>query len=82
MAERGRPPWGSRGPLGAVLAAPAGWLVFVLLLPTTARWVQAGWRAARSREGLRIRMVGWAVLIVSVALIVIGLAVLATALRR
>lgn len=82
MAGRGRPPWGAAGALGAVLGAPAGWLVFLLLLPAAARWVQAGWAAARSHEGFRIRAVGWTVVLGSVGLIVAGLAVLALALRR
>lgn len=81
MAGRARPPWGAPGPLGAVLAAPAGWLVFVLLLPLASKWVAAGWRAARSQEGFRVRAVGWAVLAGSVALIGAGLAALAKALR-
>jgi hypothetical protein len=58
MAGRGRPPWGAAGALGAVFGAPAGWLVFLLLLPLAARWVRAGWAAARSHEGFRIRAVG------------------------
>jgi hypothetical protein len=82
MAGRGRPPWGAAGPLGAMLGAPAGWLVFLLLLPVAARWVRAGWAAARSHEGFRIRAVGWMVVLGSVSLIVAGLAVLALALRR
>lgn len=82
MAERGRPMWGAPGPLGAVLGAPAGWLIFVLLLPGASRWAQAGWRAAWSRQDLRVRAVGWALLTGSVALIVVALALLAVALRR
>lgn len=82
MAGRGRPPWGAAGVLGAVLGAPAGWLVFLLLLPAAARWVRAGWAAARSHEGFRIRAVGWTVVLGSVCLIVTGLVVLALALRR
>ena len=82
MAGRGRPPWGAAGALGAVLGAPAGWLVFLLLLPAAARWVRAGWAAARSHEGFRIRAVGWTVVLGSVGLIVAGLTILALALRR
>jgi hypothetical protein len=82
MAERGRPPWGRMGPLGAALGAPAGWLVFVLLLPVASRWVRAAWKAARSHEGWRIRAVGWVMLVGAVALIVAGLDVLGWALRR
>ena len=82
MAERGRPPWGAAGALGPVLGAPAGWLVFLLLLPAAARLVRAGWAAARSHEAFRIRTVGWMVVLGSVGLIVAGLAVLALALRR
>ena len=82
MAGRGRPPWGAVGALGAVLGAPAGWLVFLLLLPAAARWVRAGCAAARSHEGFRIRAVGWMVVLGSVSLIVAGLTVLALALRR
>ena len=82
MAERGRPPWGVPGPLGALLGAPAGWLMFVLLLPAASRWVQAGWRAARSRQSLRVRAVGWGLVLVSVGTIAVGLALLAAALRR
>src|SRR6267142_3787741 len=48
MACRAGPPWGARGPLGAVLGAPAGWLVFVLLLPMASKGVRAGWAATRS----------------------------------
>ncbi len=81
-AERGLPPWGARRPLGAVLGAPAGWLIFVLLLPLASRWVRAGWRAARSHDGRRIRAVGWALVVGSVGLIVAGLGVLRLALWR
>lgn len=38
MAERGRAP----GSLGAVRGAPAGRLMFVLLLPSDSSWLQAG----------------------------------------
>jgi hypothetical protein len=82
MAERGRPPWGAPGALGAVLGAPAGWLVFVLLLPAATRWVQAGWRAARSRQSLRVRAVGWGLIALSLATIAVGLTLLAVALKR
>jgi hypothetical protein len=82
MADRGPPPWGANGPLGAVLGAPAGWLVFVLLLPVASKGVRAGWAASRSHEGRRIRAVGWALVAGSVGLIAAGLAVLGLALRR
>jgi hypothetical protein len=82
MAGRGRPPWGAAGPLGAVLGAPAGWLVFVLLLPVASKGVRAGWAASRSHDGLRMRAVGWALVAGSIGLIVAGLAVLWLALRR
>lgn len=82
MAARDRPPWGTTGPLGSVLGAPAGWLVFVLLLPAASRGVRSGWAASRSHDGLRIRAVGWALLVGSIGLIVAGLAVLGLALRR
>jgi hypothetical protein len=82
MAGRGRPPWGAKGPLGAVLGAPAGWLVFVLLLPMTSKGVRAGWTAIRSHENLRVRAVGCALLLASVGVIVAGLVVLRLALRR
>jgi hypothetical protein len=82
MAERGRPPWGAPGPLGTILGAPAGWLVFVLLLPAAARWAQAGWRAARAPQDLRVRVVGWGLMLAAVVLVAVGLTLLATALRR
>lgn len=82
MAYRGGPTWGAAGRLGAVLGAPAGWLVFVLLIPMASRWVRAGWAASRSRDGFRVRAAGWGLMVVSVGLIVAGLAVLALALRR
>jgi hypothetical protein len=82
MAGRGRPPWGAKGPLGAALGAPAGWLVFVLLLPTTSKGVRAGWAASRSHETVRVRAVGCALLVASVGLIVAGLVVLRLALLR
>jgi hypothetical protein len=81
MAARGRPPWGAAGPLGALLAAPAGWLMFLLLLPAAAAWARAGWAAARCRADLRVRMVGWLLLASSVGSVVAALAVLAVALR-
>jgi hypothetical protein len=81
MAGRGRHPWGAAGPLGAVLAAPAGWLMFLLLLPVAAAWARAGWAAARHREDLRVRAVGWVMLAGSIGLVVAALAVLAVALR-
>jgi hypothetical protein len=82
MAGRGAHPWGAVGPLGAVLAAPAGWLMFLLLLPVAAAWVRGGWAAARHREDLRVRAVGWVMLVGSIGLVVAALAVLAVALRR
>ena len=82
MAARAGPPWGAAGPLGVVLGAPAGWLVFVLLLPVASKGVRAGWEATRSHGDLRMRTVGGAVLVVSVGLIVAGLAVLRLAFRR
>ncbi len=82
MAGRGRAPWGAPGPLGAVLGAPAGWLIFVLLLPAASSWLQAGWRAARSRQSLRVRAVGWGLVALSIGTIAVGLALLAAALRR
>jgi hypothetical protein len=82
IGARGAPPWGASRPLRAVLGAPAGWLMFILLLPLAARWVRAGWRVARSHEGLRVRLAGWALLTASLAAIVAGLAVLALVLRR
>ena len=82
MAERGRPPWGAPGPLGTVLGAPAGWLVFVLLLPAAARWVQAGWRAASSPGDIRVLAVGCGLLVGALGLVAAGLTVLALALRR
>ena len=81
MAGRGRHPWGAAGPLGAVLAAPAGWLMFLLLLPVAAAWARAGWAAARHREDLRVRAVGWVMLAGSIGLVVAARAVLAVALR-
>ena len=81
MADRGRHPWGATGPLGAVLGAPAGWLMFLLLLPVEVAWARAGWAAARHREDLRVRAVGWVILAGSIGLIVAALAVLAVALR-
>jgi len=82
MAGRGRQPWGAAGPVGAVLAAPAGWLVFLLLLPAAVAWARAGWAAARWNEGLRVRAVGWLLLASSIGLVAASLAVLAVALRR
>jgi hypothetical protein len=82
MAGRGRPPWGAAGPLGAVLAAPAGWLIFLLLIPAASAWARAGWAAARSQERVGVRAVGWVVLAISIGLVVAGLAVLAVAFRR
>ncbi len=81
MAGRGRHPWGAAGPLGAVLGAPAGWLMFLLLLPAASAWARGGWAAARHREDLRIRAVGWLLLVTSVGLVAAALAVLAVALR-
>ena len=82
MAGRGRHPWGAAGPLGAVLAAPAGWLMFLLLLPAAVAWARAGWMAGRCREDLRVRAVGWMMVAGSIGLVVAALAVLALALRR
>jgi hypothetical protein len=82
IAGRGAPPWGAARPWRAVLGAPAGWLMFILLLPLAARWVRAGWRVARSPESLRVRLAGWALVIASTAAIAAGLAVLGLVLRR
>jgi hypothetical protein len=82
MAGRGPYPWGAAGPLGAVLAAPAGWLIFLLLLPAASSWARIGWAAARWNEDLRVRAVGWVLLATSIGLIAAALAVLAVALRR
>ena len=82
MAGRGPHPWGAAGPLGAVLAAPAGWLIFLLLLPAASAWARVGWAAARWNEDLRVRAVGWLLLGSSIGLVAAALAVLAVALRR
>ena len=82
MAGRGAHPWGAAGPLGAVLAAPAGWLMVLLLLPAASTWARAGWAAARYREDVRVRAVGWVMLAASIGSVVAALAVLAVALRR
>jgi hypothetical protein len=82
IAGRGAPPWGAARLPRAVLGAPAGWLMFILLLPLASRWVRAGWRVARSPDGLRVRLAGWALVLASTAAVVAGLAVLALVLRR
>ncbi|HEX3905177.1 MAG TPA: hypothetical protein VH853_20270 [Polyangia bacterium] len=82
MAGRGRQPWGAAGPLGAVLAAPAGWLIFLLLLPAAVAWARTGWAAARWNEDLRVRAVGWLLLATSIGLVAAALAVLAVALPQ
>ncbi len=82
MAERGRPPWGARGALGVALGAPAGWLMFVLLLPAASSWLRAGWRATHSSHPLRVRAVGWVLVALSTGTIAVGLTLLAVALRR
>jgi hypothetical protein len=57
----------SHGPLlailGAVLGAPAGWMVFLSLVPAAVLGARAGWDLARSEEGLAAGAVGWALLI-------------------
>ena len=82
MAGRGPHPWGAAGPLGAVLAAPAGWLIFLLLLPAVSSWARMGWAAAGRNQDLRVRAVGWVLLAISIGLVAAALAVLAMALRR
>jgi hypothetical protein len=82
MAARGIQAWGVPGPLGAVLGAPAGWLMFVLLLPVASRWAKMGWVATRAAENWKLRALGWMVLLGSIGFVVGGLWVLALALRQ
>ncbi len=42
-----------------VLAAPAGWMVFALLLPTAVYGARKGWAAASETTEPREKMIGW-----------------------
>jgi hypothetical protein len=81
MALRGGTPWG-KDPLGMVLGAPAGWLMFLLMMPPAIRWGRKGWGVARSSGEWAGRLTGWLVLLGSCGLIAMGLVVLVIALRR
>jgi hypothetical protein len=44
---------------GALLAAPAGWMLFALLLPVAGYGVRVGWLTASETSARREKIVGW-----------------------
>jgi hypothetical protein len=66
-----RPVWAGRsrgglGVLGVVLGAPAGWMIFAMLLPAAGYGVWSGWRLARGDGEDAERWLGWAAIAASV----------------
>jgi hypothetical protein len=61
--------------LSAVLGAPAGWMVFVGLVPAAVHGAHAGWEMVRSEDGRASRTLGWA-LVTGSALGALGCVVL------
>jgi hypothetical protein len=66
------PPWtqgvGARRMIGAMLGAPAGWILLLLLVPVTAYWARAGLIAARAEGTSRKEVVkGWAGVFLAIA---------------
>jgi hypothetical protein len=58
---QGRGPRGLLGVLGVVLGVPAGWMVFLLLVPGAVHGAVAGWRRAREdAEAGAPSWLGWA----------------------
>jgi hypothetical protein len=53
---------------GIVLAVPAGWMIFALLLPAAGHGVKAGWELARDPlSALSDKAVGWLLIALSIA---------------
>jgi hypothetical protein len=48
--------------IAVVLGAPAGWMVFALLLPLAAHGAKSGWTLASDTDATWQRMLGWALL--------------------
>jgi hypothetical protein len=44
-----------------VLAAPAGWMVFALLVPAAVNGARVGWMAASEAPQLQGKIVGWGI---------------------
>lgn len=65
----GGPPLGRLSRLVAVtLGAPAGWMIFVLMLPVAGHFALHGWRAATDRElSSRARVAGGAIALLATA---------------
>jgi hypothetical protein len=87
LAGPGKPFWAVRGEglggaargLAVVLAAPAGWMIFVGLVPAAAYGAKVGWGVARdAMADRRDRAVGWCL----VALCVVGAVVSAIMLAK
>jgi hypothetical protein len=78
LAGRSKPFWiadgrsnlqGAQGLLAAILAVPAGWMIFALLVPSAAYGAKVGWALAYDAMGSsRDRAVGWCVM----ALCIVG----------
>lgn len=71
MADKGSASWLQGGPAGGALArivclllrAPAGWMLFALLLPVGAYGIRAGWSTARDHFAeAKERAFGWGLL--------------------
>ncbi len=59
-------PWARGGHLlSAVMGAPAGWMVFVLLLPIAAYWVRGGSQMAKQGATRSERAMGWTVTVLT-----------------
>jgi hypothetical protein len=46
-----------------VLAAPAGWMVFALLLPAAVYGAKVGWLAASETTERRGKIIGWGIVV-------------------
>lgn len=67
LASKGRPFWardaakrGAAEVLSVLLNAPAGWIVFLCLVPLAAYGARVGWVAASDATGRAERVLGWA----------------------
>jgi hypothetical protein len=58
---------GAQGVLAGVLAVPAGWMIFALLVPVAVYGAKVGWEvAADAMAERRERIVGWSIVALSV----------------
>jgi hypothetical protein len=77
LSGRGAVPWAKGGSvLRALLGAPAGWMIFLLLVPVAVHWARRGLRLAREGCSSSERLIGALLAGSTSAMIVVSAAVL------